>query len=70
MTSSSATPLTEMPATEFRPGHTVIFEPLGEPCSVACTCGGLLEPTPDAKHTQLARFQAHLEETPQEEALP
>lgn len=66
MTRSSTTPTTEMPAIEFRPGHTVIFEPLEEPCSVACTCGGLLEPTPNAKHTQLARFHAHLEETPDE----
>lgn len=69
MTSSATTPPTEMPATEFHPGHSPILEPPEGPSAIACTCGGLLEPTPDAKHTQLARFHAHLEETSREETL-
>lgn len=58
-----------MPATGFHPGHGPTLEPPEGLSALACTCGGLLEPTPDAKHTQHARFNAHLEETSREEAL-
>lgn len=70
MTRSLTTTPTEMAETGFRPGHTVILQPSEGPCSVACTCGGLLEPTLGAKKAQLARFLAHLEETAREDTHP
>ncbi|MFF1678791.1 hypothetical protein ACFVYG_22465 [Streptomyces sp. NPDC058256] len=64
--SSTATP-TDMQVTKFHPGHSTILEPLDEPCSLACTCGGLLEVKPDTKSAQLARFEDHLEQTRRED---
>jgi hypothetical protein len=69
MINSATTPPTEMSATEFHPGHSPILEPPEGPSALACTCGGLLDPTPGAKDTQLARFHAHLAETSREETL-
>ncbi|MFI1701457.1 hypothetical protein ACH419_36630 [Streptomyces bobili] len=69
MTTSATTPPTELPAAEFHPGHSLILEPPEGPSALACTCGGLLDPTLDAEHSQLARFHAHLKEASREETL-
>ncbi|MEV6400869.1 hypothetical protein AB0M39_39860 [Streptomyces sp. NPDC051907] len=56
--------------TEFRPGHTVIIEPLEGPCSVACTCGGFLEVKPETRSAQLARFRAHMRDNQRGDERP
>lgn len=66
MPSASTVPPTEKQKIKLRPGHNLILEPLEEPCSVGCTCGGLLEPAPDTKSAQLARYQSHLREVSSE----
>ncbi|MGP3950857.1 hypothetical protein [Streptomyces sp. 7N604] len=49
---------------ESLPGHTILFEPTTEAnCTVACTCGGLLEPKSDSRTNQITRFRDHLRET-------
>lgn len=66
MSNFSTAPLPHMQGTTVHLGHGIILEPHEGPTSVACTCGGLLEPKPDTKSAQLARFEAHQEEARRE----
>ncbi|MFJ9580838.1 hypothetical protein ACIRQF_31170 [Streptomyces sp. NPDC101191] len=70
MTSTlTATPATPQ-ETDFRTGHSPILEPPeGPESALACTCGGLLELTPDTKPAQLGRYHLHLEEVCREAHL-